>query len=204
MIGTPRRRNRETTLTASKPHSAEGGLCALVLENRPALQRFLAARRVAHVEAEDLLQELYVKLSLRPTGPVLDARAYLYRTLDNMIVDRRRADLRRGTREEAWAGADLGEGSVADEPTPERIVSARMQLGAVERALAALPERTLLIFRRFRLDGATQRDIAEEIGISVSAVEKHLQRAYKTLADIRRRLDADSLPLLRPSSEEEG
>ncbi|MEA3061138.1 MAG: hypothetical protein QOJ94_919 [Sphingomonadales bacterium] len=204
MVGTPRRRSRETILTASKTDPVEGGLRALVVENRPALQRFLAARRVAPDEAEDLLQELYVKLTLKATGPVLDARAYLYRTLDNMIVDRRRADLRRGTREEAWAGADLGEGSVADEPTPERIVSARMQLGAVESALAALPERTLLIFRRFRLDGATQRDIADEIGISISAVEKHLQRAYKALADIRRRLDADSPPPRRPSSEEEG
>jgi RNA polymerase sigma-70 factor (ECF subfamily) len=163
----------------------------LVLENRSALRRFLVARRVPPDEAEDLLQELYVKLSLKPTGPVLDARAYLYRMLDNMIVDRRRADLRRGAREEAWAGADLTDGAVADEPTPERIVSARMQLGAVEEALSALPGRTLLVFRRFRLDGITQRDIAAELGISVSAVEKHLQRAYKAVADIRQRLDAD-------------
>ncbi|MBV8686393.1 MAG: sigma-70 family RNA polymerase sigma factor [Alphaproteobacteria bacterium] len=174
----------------------------MVLENGPALRRFLAARRVAPDEAEDLLQELYVKLSLKATGPVLDARAYLYRTLDNMIVDRRRADLRRGAREEAWAGADLTDGSVADEPTPERIVSARRQLGAVEKALSALPERTLLVFRRFRLDGATQRDIAAELGISISAVEKHLQRAYKVVADIRHRLDADSSPSRRPPGED--
>ncbi|HEY0413860.1 MAG TPA: sigma-70 family RNA polymerase sigma factor, partial [Allosphingosinicella sp.] len=150
----------------------------MVLETRPALLRFLAARRVPPDEAEDLLQELYAKLCVKATGPVLDARAYLYRTLDNMIVDRRRADLRRGAREEAWSGGDTaGDAVAADETSPERIVSARTELGAVREALSVLPERTLFVFRRFRLDGITQRDIADEIGISVSAVEKHLQRA---------------------------
>lgn len=176
----------------------------MLLENRPALRRFLAARRVPPDEAEDLLQELYVKLSLKATGPVLDARAYLYRALDNMIIDRRRADLRRGAREEAWAGTELADAAGADEASPERIVAARMRLRAVEKALSALPERTLLIFRRFRLDTATQRDIAAETGISVSAVEKHLQRAYKALADVRRQLDADLPGPHRLPGEEEG
>jgi RNA polymerase sigma-70 factor (ECF subfamily) len=176
----------------------------MVLETRPALLRFLAARRVSPDEAEDLLQELYAKLCVKATGPVLDARAYLYRTLDNMIVDRRRADLRRGAREQAWWGGGTAGVAEVDESSPERIISARTELGAVREALSALPERTLFVFRRFRLDGNSQRDIADEIGISVSAVEKHLQRAYKALADIRLRLDADFPDPRRPSSNEEG
>jgi RNA polymerase sigma-70 factor (ECF subfamily) len=52
-----------------------------------------------------------------------------------------------------------------------------------------LPERTRAIFRRFRLDGEPQRRIAEDIGISVSAVEKHLARAYEAIAAAKLRLD---------------
>ena len=44
---------------------------------------------------------------------------------------------------------------------------------------------------RYRIDGIPQREIAGEIGISLSAVEKHLQRAYRTVVETRERLDAD-------------
>ena len=57
--------------------------------------------------------------------------------------------------------------------------------------LDALPERTRTIFRRFRIDGEPQRLIADELGISVSAVEKHLARAYQAIADVKLRLDED-------------
>jgi len=54
-----------------------------------------------------------------------------------------------------------------------------------------LGERTDLIFRRFRLDGVSQQIIGEELGISRSAVEKHLQKAYRRLLDIKRQSDAE-------------
>ena len=180
---------------ALKPFGSDpsgGGLAALVLESRASLLRFLAIRRVPPEEAEDLVQELYLKLAQRPTGPVQDARAYLYRTLDNMIVDRRRSGARRGAREESWAETAGGESGVDDRPSPERIVMARARLAAVQEALAALPERTLFVFRRFRIDDVGQKAIADELGISVSAVEKHIQRAYRALVEVRQRLDADS------------
>jgi RNA polymerase sigma-70 factor (ECF subfamily) len=52
-------------------------------------------------------------------------------------------------------------------------------------------ERTDHIFRRHRVEGASQKEIAKELGISLSAVEKHLQKAYRALIDLRRRLDAE-------------
>jgi RNA polymerase sigma-70 factor (ECF subfamily) len=47
--------------------------------------------------------------------------------------------------------------------------------------LRSLGERTDYIFRRHRVEGIPQRDIAAELGISLSAVEKHLQRAYRAV-----------------------
>ena len=67
---------------------------------------------------------------------------------------------------------------------------AREQLAEAEAALRDLGERTDLVFRRFRIEGVSQRDIADELGISLSAVEKHLQKAYRALIELRRRFDA--------------
>ena len=168
----------------------EAGLAAIFMENRASLLRFLRARGAGDA-AEDLLQELWLKLSGGTAGPVLDPLAYLYGAANNLMLDRRRAELRRERREEAWAGVDARLGMDASElESAERSSIARDELRRAEAVLAGLGERTETIFRRFRLEGASQRQIAEELGISLSAVEKHLQRAYRALLQLRRELDA--------------
>ncbi|WP_138921377.1 sigma factor-like helix-turn-helix DNA-binding protein, partial [Novosphingobium pentaromativorans] len=59
-----------------------------------------------------------------------------------------------------------------------------------------LPDRTAWIFRQYRIEGQSQRDIAHELGISLSAVEKHLQRAYKAVLSLRSRLDTTVVSLV--------
>ncbi|PSJ20094.1 RNA polymerase subunit sigma-70, partial [Halomonas sp. ND22Bw] len=59
----------------------------------------------------------------------------------------------------------------------------RSQLRIVEGAIADMPERMAIALRRFRIDGEPQRAIAAELGISVSGVEKLLQRAYRIIHD---------------------
>ena len=73
----------------------------------------------------------------------------------------------------------------------ERIVLARDQLRVVEARLAGLGERTWTILRLFRIHGLPQERIAADLGISLSAVEKHLQKAYRALLSIDREDDDD-------------
>lgn len=182
-------------MTCQKPIPAPAGLEALALEQRPALRRYLLARRVPPDEADDVLQDLFVKLQELRLGPIAEPRAYLYRMTENLLLDRRRSAARRSGREEAWVSARAGVLPEADEdPSPERTLIARERLARIGDALAGLPERTLFIFRRFRIDGIAQKQIAAELGISVSAVEKHLQSAYRAVVEARARLDADVTP----------
>ena len=164
----------------------DSGLVAVFLANRPALLRFLQARG-AGPAAEDLLQELWVKASAGAGQPLADPLAYLYRMAANLVLDHRRGELRRARREEAWAEGDP---LPSDLSSGERTAMSRDELRLVEAALAELGERTDAIFRRFRIDGLSQRQIADELGISLSAVEKHLQKAYRALVALRRRIDA--------------
>ena len=157
-------------------------LSAVLIAHRAALLRFLRARGAGE-DADDIMQELWLKVDrMEAAGPIADPRAYLFRMADNLMHDRVRANVRRSNRELAWGETGYDAGGQDEAPSVERALAARQRLRQVERALATLGERTQVIFRRFRIDGVTQSRIAQEEGISLSAVEKHLQRAYRTVA----------------------
>ncbi|WP_174291304.1 sigma-70 family RNA polymerase sigma factor, partial [Sphingomonas bacterium] len=70
----------------------------------------------------------------------------------------------------------------ADElPDAERALLARERLRKVEAAMADMPERMRIALVMFRFEDKPQRAIAERLEISVSGVEKLLQRAYRII-----------------------
>jgi RNA polymerase sigma-70 factor (ECF subfamily) len=169
-------------------------LQTLFMASRPALLRFMQLRGVSADEAEDLAQDLYLKLEDLTVGPIAEPRAYLYRMAENLLLDRRRAAIRRARREEQWsqAGTDLQTSPGDPATAADDALIARQQLHIIQSALARLPERTVEIFRRFRIEGERQKHIAAELGISVSAVEKHLQRAYDVVLAVKVRADEEN------------
>ena len=166
-------------------------LQTLILTMRPSLVRFLARRGASIEEAEDLAQDLFLKAGDLEGRPIGEPTAYLYRMADNLFLDRRRSAIRRQRREEDWAGqSGVSETSIG-QTRADYELDARRSLEVVEEALASLPDRTADIFRRFRINGERQKAIAMELGISVSAVEKHLQRAYDVVLRAKAQIDAE-------------
>ena len=56
-------------------------------------------------------------------------------------------------------------------------------LASIDDTLGRISERTAEIFRMSRFDGMKNREIAERLGISTTAVEKHIAKATKALTD---------------------
>lgn len=168
----------------------DSGLLEAFVTYRPALLRYLSAQGATAEEAEDVVQDLGLKLTSDPPAEVGQPRAYLYRMAHNRFLLHRRSVARRQTREHAWNEARAGTlPDVDPAPSVEDHIAARQQLERLKVALAQLPDRTRGIFRRFRIEGVPRKQIAEEQGISVSAVEKHLARAYLAIATEIRALD---------------
>ncbi|USA38664.1 RNA polymerase sigma factor [Pelagerythrobacter marinus] len=170
---------------------APDGLQAAFLAHRERLLRFLRARGAGEA-AEDLLHEVWLKVSAARPGPVAAPLAYLYRTANLVMIDRYRSENQARKRERAWSeatGATVP--GVSDAPSGERVVIARQHARMVAAALDALGERPAAIFRRHRIDGVPQKAVAREFGVSLSTVESDLRRAYRAVLEIRERLDED-------------
>jgi RNA polymerase sigma factor (sigma-70 family) len=162
------------------------GLQRTVIEERARLIRFLAARGAGD-EAEDLLHELWEKVATT-TQPIAEPVSYLFRAAENLMRDVRRSKTSRDRRQFAWTEVAV---SAEELPIGERQAIARQELAAVQQALSALGPRVEAVFRRCRLEGAGQAQVAQEFGISLSSVEKDLQKAYRTLAQLKATFDAE-------------
>ena len=149
---------------------APGGLRQVFLDRRAMLLRLLTARLGNADDAEDALQDLWIKLDALAPQP-----AFLYRMAANHASDRRIAGARRTVRDDAWHGVQP---DAAEQPDAERTLIARDRLRALEATIARMPERMRDALRLFRVEERSQRDIAAELGITVSGVEKLLKRAY--------------------------
>lgn len=167
------------------------GLSELFMANRAALLRFLRARGAGD-DSEDLLQDIWMKLEAKDLGPVADPLPYLYRMANNLMLDRYRSSTRRERREQDWS---QGAGGVMADPSDDLPVDERMilnhQLDEARATLRALGPRVEMVFRRFRIEGVGQRAIAQELGVSLTTVEKDLQKAYRAMIALKQKIDTE-------------
>ena len=165
-------------------------LLSAYLEKRAMLVRYFTARARDAGVAEDIVQELYLKIAGRADDTQIDnPSAFLFRAANNIWLNRMRGEGRDSRRNGQWHEATrqaIGDEVVVDEPDAETRLAARQQLERVMQGVAALPERTRDIFRLHRFEGLNQAQVAQRLGVSKSTVEKHLCAALKSLMALAR------------------
>jgi RNA polymerase sigma factor (sigma-70 family) len=141
---------------------------------RPALMAFFLRRLGSHAEAEDMIQEVFIRLATKEAAQVQSPEAYVFRMAVNLLRDRsRREKVRVAHRSEALAADDVG----VDFLDPLRVVAGRESLDSLAAALSELPELTRDIFVLYRIENVDKREIAQAFDISLSTLERHLARA---------------------------
>jgi RNA polymerase sigma-70 factor (ECF subfamily) len=159
------------------------------LEKRASLVRFFTLRTSSPAEAEDIVQDIYLKIARVESTSVESAAAFLYRLGMNAMLDRVRARRRRTARDGAYydahVGGSPGDEPEADAPDPEAVIEARRRLKALLASVKELPDQCRKVFVMHKIDGLSYAEVAAALGISRSAVEKHMMAALRKLAKHR-------------------
>jgi len=137
---------------------------------------FAALMLADRTEAEDVTQEAMLRLwRMAPGWQQGGARVstWLYRVASNLCLDRLRKSRPRGL-EEVAEPEDAAPGAVA------RLIEADRML-ALDRALAALPDRQRQAVVLRHIEGLTNPEIAAVMDIGVEAVESLVARGKKGL-----------------------
>jgi RNA polymerase sigma-70 factor (ECF subfamily) len=154
---------------------------ALHQQLRGPLQRFFATYRLNAADADDLTQEVFLRL-VRPgqTAQLRNPVAFAFTLARNLVRDRaRRLHTRCAQASVAIEDVDLPCGM----PTPEQALEQLDRLKAAESVLASLKPNARDAFLLRRVCGYEYADIAACMGVSVSMVEKHMMAATAALRE---------------------
>jgi RNA polymerase sigma-70 factor (ECF subfamily) len=151
-----------------------------ILLHEAALTRYLIRIWPNGSDIADLRQDIYVRVyhsaaEERPHAP----KAFLFTTARNLIADR----LRRGRIVSIDFTQDLESLDVLiDEVSPEQRLSARQELRRLSDALDALPTKCRDVIWLRRVEGLSQQETAQRLGMKEGTVESHLSRGVRALA----------------------
>lgn len=155
---------------------------ALFREHNAALVAFLRARLNSLADAQEVAQEVYLKLLTLGPGTAIDSpRAFLFRAAANLAVDKLRM---RNVRAAAPVDPEHDDWHVT--PIPEQHASAVEQWRDLREALDELPAKTSRAFVMHVIDGRDFAAIARDMNLSERMVRYHVGNA---LAHCRERRD---------------
>ena len=152
--------------------------------------RWLALKLGDPDAADDIAQSVFERvLSFAEKGSITNPRGLMFKTATNLARNeiKRRGQLRRRFIDAAFQdGDDPISNHPSGEPSPETCAAFREELALVKETITRLPWATRKAFTMSRFDGASYKEIACELGVSVSSVEKYIIAA---LQELRRAVD---------------
>ncbi len=158
------------------PKTQKNFVAEVAAKHGQRLRRFLAARLRNTSDTADLAQEVFLRLlRVERFEEIRNPEAYLLTVASHVIHQHTLTSVTTSMTLEA-SDALLDE-HIATDSDPVAQVHLERRLEALDHALARLPPRTRAAFVLQRRDGYTLDEISAQLGISRSAVKKHLAKA---------------------------
>ena len=144
------------------------------------LVRFFKRRSSSAEDATDLAQDTFARLSSADLRKIQKPESFLFTTAMNLLRDRARsAQARHAALSVPAEEAQL----VCPAPHAERVLDGEQRMRILEEALRELTPKCRAVFVLFHFDGMSHREIADELRISVSMVEKYVRQALSHCAE---------------------
>jgi RNA polymerase sigma-70 factor (ECF subfamily) len=123
---------------------------------------------------------------MEPQAEVRAPVALLYRMAVNLMVDHVRSDQRASRRNAQWrreTHTTLGGLDIVGEPAADEALAAKERVRQLAAAVAELPPQMGRAFRLHKLEGLSQMETAQAMGVSRKMVEQHIGVAIRRLAE---------------------
>lgn len=164
--------------------SDQNPLLETYLARREDLVRYFRVRLRSDEAAEDLVQDIYVKITGIPPEGIDNPSGFLFRLGSNLMLDQIKQRKRSGRRDAEWRGAnttsagweDISEASPAD-----AVADARQRLARIIEVVKELPPPVQEAFRLHKLEGLTHTETAAAMNVSKSSVEKYMMTCLKRI-----------------------
>lgn len=148
----------------------------------PTIYHHTGYRRTAY----DILHDALIRFAIS-TSPDRTAHpeAYLHTIVRNLIIDGHKEQLRFLPllhQDGVSTALDMDHPLV---PSSEHLVDLQQRLIILQNIIDLLPARCKEVFWLFKIEGLSQQVIADQLGISVNMVQKHLIRAMLDLLEAK-------------------
>ncbi|MEC3909418.1 sigma-70 family RNA polymerase sigma factor [Sphingobium sp. CR2-8] len=141
------------------------------------LAAYVRRRLREPADTEDVVQETIMRVIEQDRKRVIDQPlAYAFRVADSVIHARARGRIHADLDEHADLMCEL--------PLADEILDYRQRMARFETALGQLTPQRRAVFMKRHLEGKSRQEIAEETGLGLEAVKKHLVRAMVELAQV--------------------
>lgn len=151
-----------------------------ILPHEPAMRRWLSRiTSKSQVDIDDIVQETYAILArLESVSSIRDPRNYALQVAKSVFLQ----GLRRSKVITIGSIADIAAlGEADDAPSPEQHVHGQRELRRVEAAIGDMPTQIRKVFWLRRVEGLTQRETANQLGLAEHTVEKYSAKGMKIL-----------------------
>ncbi|MEM9633790.1 MAG: RNA polymerase sigma factor [Pseudomonadota bacterium] len=157
------------------------GRFASYLDYRLALIKYVTPIIGSRADAEDIVQEVFIRFYPKNATITGSARAYLFKIAHNLALDW----ARRKKLESRLNAEDLPQWvQPQDVGTPEKTVLVGDELRRITEFLDTCPEQNRIVVEMYRFGGCTMEQIAEHLDLSVSSVHRILRKTMASLAEL--------------------
>ena len=151
-----------------------------VLPHEGDLRAWLTSRFPTFPDLDDVVQESFFKLiRAHASGPLANPRAYLFATAKNAVLSR----FRHQKYERPKGAREIDPLSIVDEMrSPLEEATANDEICLLVRALESLPRRCGQVMTLRKIYGFSQKEVAKQLGITVSTVQVQYAKGLKRCA----------------------
>lgn len=130
-------------------------------------------------DAEDLAQEVFVKLWESDTMNIVSLKSYIFTVAKNIVIDWTRQSINKQIFEtlvdEQQADAALRAAQKEEDISSEELLS------ILDNIAQTMPERRLEVYQLRWMEGLSRKEIAQKMGITVTTVDIHIQKVLEYL-----------------------